>query len=865
MFQLEQLLFDSDSEYDSADDSDDSLLDYAHIDINHILGRSIAVWTYTKPDSIVLFTPAPDDTLYRVVRYAEEKLGFDRRDEKVMVLSPGEKIPHEINNVYHVRPGSVVMVIRKNNIHLKVEVNQLKAKFSMSADPLATVHDVKAYIKRAKGIPIEQQDLLFRDKSLENARRLLEYRVHDGVIMQVLIQVCFDVLVNIETFWGKAYRLYVDRCSTGSDIIYTIFGRTFSKYGPDQVLMQELYVPVQVLMLQHDKQSISWDLCLGHFGIKNGDTLELSTVGRKSELKMQNLKIVSETGENFDVEVSEYDKWSVAAFILHGYTEVPVDLIRLYADNVQVNYTSVIGEVNKRSSIVMKVVVTNIDADLTYGIPVRIGLGHGILENIKVSPVRKVKDLKQRLEAMGVPNATMYELVIGNARLPNHAKLCDVIYDLQIPLVLKVERFPVFVHGHDNVIYKTMVDTSDMFKDLKQKIELKTGHAMSNSRILISGQEYKPSEETNLYENGFTTKTSVFVEASNFKETFFITRGNLLVKLRTPIKPKLEDIKKCIWESSDIPEGSITCLQTFFVWFFSPRNAKKYVLPQKKKSRKLLPAVHQPLHKMPENRSDKHRAVKHEHKTNLATENDSFVANATAAKPLNRTLSLKVPDVIKPKPLDRNWSLKAPKQSGMKISDKEARNWADGESSPVWPQTQRSIQHWIDYGEGPLETNRYSPRAVEKPQPQQRLAKLSETRTQKKSRKVRESQHLTPRWWRNLYQRNDENRLLVGKDMPTAGQVGQVPRNLLQGQPHRIEDISTLTGAHAKTHIPNEDTVTRYFPRKMYQRSHRHVETTDSVENKEMKDGKEFLDYDTYLTNKQLRKQRQMFHKQAIP
>ena len=855
--QLEQLLFDSDSEYDSAEGSDDSLLDYADIDINHILGRSIAVWTYTKPDSITLFTPAPDDTLYRVVRYAEEKLGFDRRDEKVMVLSPGERIPHEINNIYHVRPGSVVMVIRKNNIHLKVEVNQLKAKFSMSADPLATVHDVKAYIKRAKGIPIEQQDLLFRDKSLENARRLLEYRVHDGVIMHVLIQVRFDFLVNIETFWGKAYRLYVDRCSTGSDLIYTIFGRTFSKYGPEQVLMQELYVPVHVLILQHDKQSINWDLCLGHFGIKNGDTLDLSTVGRKSQLRMHSLKIVSESGEKFDVEVSEYDKWSVAAFIIHGYTEVPVDLIRLYIDDVQVNFTSVIGEVNKRSNIVMKVVVTNIDADLTYGIPVKIGLGNGILENIKVSPVRKVRDLKQRLEAMGVPNATMYELVIGNARLPNHAKLSDVIYDLNVPLILKVDKFPVFIHAQDGVIYKTMVETTDTFKDLKHKIELKTGHAISNSRILISGQEYKSSEETNLYENGFTTKTSVFVEASNFKETFFVTRGHLLIKLRTPIKPKPDDIKKCIWESSDIPEGSITCLQTFFFWFFSPRVTKKYILPQKKKRRKLLPAVHQPLHKIPEHRLEKQRAVKAEHKTNLEAEDDWLVANASAAKPLDRSLSLKVPDVVKTKTLDRNWSLKAPKHGGLKILDKEVRNWPDGQSSPIWPQTQRSVQNWIDYGEGQTETKRYSPRALEKPQ-QQRLAKMSEQRTQKKSKKVRESQHLTPRWWRNLYQRNDENRLLMGKETMVTGQVPQSYQ-----QPQRTAEIPTLTGAQSKAHIPND--VTKYFPRKAYQRPHQLVENTDNKENKEMRDRKEFPDYDTYFTNKQLRKQRQTFHKQAIP
>ena len=834
------MLMDSDSEFDSAEGSECSLSDFTDIDINHVVGQAIAVWTYTKPESITLFTPSPDDTLYRVVRYAEDKLGFDRRDEKILVLSPGDKTPHEISNIYVVRPGSVVMVVQKHNLHLKVEINQLKAKFSMSADPMATVYDVKAYIRKVKGIPVEKQDILFKLKSLENSRRLYEYRIHDGTIMHVLIQVHFDFLVNIETFWGKTYRLYVDRCSTGSDLIYTVFGRTFSKYGPDQVLVQELYVPVHVLILQHQKQSIHWDYCLGYFGIKNADTLELSTVGQKSNLNIQILKVLSETGEFIDVEVSQFDRWSVVAFILHGHSGIPVDLIRLYVDKVQVNFSSVIGEVNRKTIVIMNVIMTNVDEDLMFGIPLKIGLGNGIVENIKISPVKTVKDLKLRLESMGIPNATMYELVIGDSKLPNSVKLKDVIHDLNVPLLLKVERFPVFIHAPDSVIYKTMVDVNDTFRDLKYKIEMKSGHAISNCRILISGQEYKQPDETNLYKHGFSTRTSVFVETSNFVETFFITRGHLLVKLRIPLRPKAEEIKKCIWNSDDIPEGSITCLQTFFFWFFSPRVTKKYMLPRKKKSKKLLPAASKPLQQIVDRKPARQKQKKQEERHAIFEDEEEWFAEGAKAL----------------KGWERSHVESKRKNSPKKVPELEIRNWPERQESPQWPQTQRYVQSWLDQSQDEPRPERPSP---------PRTVRITVPKTPKKGKRVTEVQHMMPRWWKNLYQKNDENRLLMGNETSVVG--SNPPNNLTNPFPTDSVYVSPLKhpskGVSTKSHNQGDSFTTKYFQRKVYDRHQLlHSNRADSDEDN---DGRSSPNYATYRTTKAFRKHKQTFHKQAIP
>ena len=586
---------------DSDDESDNSLdytEDYSDIDVNVVLGKAVVIWSFSRPDSLILFTPRHDDSLFRLVKYAEQNLAFDHLNERITVMDPGERQPREMRSNFSLKPGSVIMIMPRGDINVVVEINQLKAKFAIKVDVMCTVYEVKLYLKRMKGIPIDQQDILYHDRAMENSRRLYEYRVKNNSIMHVLIQVHFDLLINIETFWGKIYRLYVDRCSTGSDLIYTIFGRCFSRFGPEHVSVHELYVPVHVLVLQHNNRSIHWEYCLGYFGIKNGDTLALTTVGRHSNLNMRPIRVISDTGVNYEITISQFDRWSVVAFIMHGLTNVPVDLIRLYKDTIELDFTSVIGNIPSHKAIMMNVTVTNVDTDMMFGVPLKIVLGHGIVENIKVSPTRTIKDLKTKLESMGVPIASLHELTISDYKLVSHARVKDIIYDLELPLTLKVERFPIFVHTPDGVIYKTMIDVGHCLDDFKRKIEKKSGHAMSSCRIMLAGQEYLYPDHTTLYQNGFSPKISVFIQTKDFFQTFYITKGSALIRMRIPARPTADDIKRSIWEYQEIPEGSMTCLQTFFFWFFHPRVSRKYLLNKKRKSRIRYPAADRTLIQM---------------------------------------------------------------------------------------------------------------------------------------------------------------------------------------------------------------------------------------------------------------------------
>ncbi|KAJ8299699.1 hypothetical protein KUTeg_023759 [Tegillarca granosa] len=296
-----------DEEDDSLEDSDSDEStgdqDLIYPILNVTKGQSIALWSCAKVDTIAIFTPGKGETMTRIVKYAEHHLGYDKLLHKLLMLNPGVVTPVDINTVYSIRPGAAIMVMPITSLHVTIEINQLKTHFDMTIDPACTVAKCKSQIKKTKGIPIDQQELLYRDKPMENNRRLLEYRVKNGGTIFVMIQAQFNLLINIHTFWGKTYRFYVDPCSTGTDVVYTVFTRTFSKNAPGlwDAGIHEFYVPIHILVLHFKKQLVHWDFCLAHMGVRSGDTLTLSTVGNHSSLSLKTITVVNEMDEQFQL------------------------------------------------------------------------------------------------------------------------------------------------------------------------------------------------------------------------------------------------------------------------------------------------------------------------------------------------------------------------------------------------------------------------------------------------------------------------------------------------------------------------------------------------------------------------------------
>lgn len=214
--------------------------------------QTIAVWCFLKPRSIAIFPPGESDLMSRIVKYSENYLGYERNQHKLKMLTPGQLSPLDIKSAHSVRPGSVVMIFPRTKNQVNIEISQLNVSFSLSVDISMTVHSLKNRVWKKQGIPIERQELLFMEQALENNCRLLEYKVKNRSILHLMIQAHFDLLLNVDTFWGISYRFYVDPCNTGTDVVHNVLRRTFSPKGPKEYSsIHEFLIPLHTLMLSH--------------------------------------------------------------------------------------------------------------------------------------------------------------------------------------------------------------------------------------------------------------------------------------------------------------------------------------------------------------------------------------------------------------------------------------------------------------------------------------------------------------------------------------------------------------------------------------------------------------------------------------
>ena len=523
---------------------DDELV-LGDVDLDSVLGQQLVLWSYKTPDTSAIFTPVMGDTLASIIHFAKSGLDFNPKVEKMTVLQPGQKIPVDISLFYVIKPGSSVLVLPLHKQRVNIEIKQLNLKFEMDVDLSMTVMQLKSELHDERGLSPERMDLLYKDKPMQNDRFLFEYRINPRGTLFVMLHILYDTLVHIETFWGSTYHVYIDPCMTGMNIIWTILRRTVTRNTPDIMSLFDLYLPKHTLVLYHGGTVINWSTCMGYYNIDDGDVLQLTTIGLFHKLQIQKIPVVETKDKVHMIKVSQFDRWSTVALKLHGLTGIAVNIIKLYSGDLPVDFSETIGYYSSKSAtVVMDVSLAKKDPDVMFGIPLTFRLGNGITEILKVSPNRKVKVVKEMLEQIGVPNATVHDMYVGDYRLSGSNKLVEYVEDFETKVDLKLRQYPVFVHSTQNVIYKMHVYAQESIGAFKKRIEMKTGLSMKNYELMIAGEDFDQDDQMNVFDSQLGIRSSIFMRPKLNYNVTFIVFDKMMVKLRIPLKPNMSELKK---------------------------------------------------------------------------------------------------------------------------------------------------------------------------------------------------------------------------------------------------------------------------------------------------------------------------------
>lgn len=432
-----------------------------------------------------------------------------------------------------------------------------------------SVLELKSRLQAEYGYPLERMDLLYKDRPMENTRYLFEYGLAHSSTLFVLLMVKNNILVHVETFWGKQYHLYIDSCTTAFGIIASILRRTVSHNAVDVVRLYELFLPKHTLVLFLGSRVIDWDCCLGFYNIESGSVLRMSTVGLAHEMDLRKVPIVLDTGDVQKLWVSKFDRWSTIVLKLHGMTGYPVNLMKLvFNGKTTIDISDTIGSVSKKDTIHLDISAIKRDDDFLYGIPLKFKVAKGMTELLKVAPSRTIKSVKDTLESIGVANATMYDFVVDGYNLPNNKRVVDVIDEYKVPIELSLRQYPVFIHGHQNVIYKMLAYSKETLATFLMRVKMKTGLSFQDFLLLSCGNVLDDDESLPVFETRISIKSSVFLIPRKQYRTFFILYDDWMTKVRIPAYPKLQQIKDVLWKDRKVPEGGLASIGNFMQWYF---------------------------------------------------------------------------------------------------------------------------------------------------------------------------------------------------------------------------------------------------------------------------------------------------------
>ncbi|RUS77260.1 hypothetical protein EGW08_014974, partial [Elysia chlorotica] len=563
---------------DESDDDDDGdgRYDaiYGELDLHRVYGKQLVVWTHRHSETIALYTPVEGDTFVDIVRFARSTLQFNTAVDKMMVLLPGHTRPLDMDSVFLIKPGTSVLITPLYDYVVSVEVKQLGHKADMILNIDLTVLELKGRLQTERGYPAEQTELLYRDQPLENCRYLFEYGLTHSSTIFVLLTLRHSTLVHVQTFWGKRYHLHVDACTTGLEIIASILRRTVSQSVVDVVRLYELFLPKHTLVLYLGSRLVDWDHCLGLYGVEEGSVLRMTTIGLAHEMSLQSVPVkLLDSGKSYYIQVSKFDRWSAVVLKLHGMTGYPVNLMRLIrSNNTSVDFSDTIGIVQPHAKAVkLDTSAVRADSDLMYGLTLKFKVAKGVNELLKVAPSRTIKSVKDTLERVGVPNASMIDLVYNGYRLPNNKRVVDVIEEYKTPIELSLRQYPVFIHGHNNIIYRMLAHSKETLATFLMRVTLKTGISFRDHLLLSCGMVLQEDEETPVFDTRITPKSSIFLIPRQRFRPFLILHGDWLTKLRIPSSPSNELIKDILWRERTVPEGGLASIGNFLQWYFGPQ------------------------------------------------------------------------------------------------------------------------------------------------------------------------------------------------------------------------------------------------------------------------------------------------------
>ena len=394
------------------------------------------------------------------------------------------------------------LYLRSLSPDIQINVNEVTAEniIILKVNPLHTVENVKAMIQDKEGIPLNQQNLMFGGKQLENEHTLSVYYIQrDCTIDLVTAGQTMQIFVRTQT--GEIITLQVELLDT----IEIVKAKIQSKEG----------TPATQQTLMFAGKYLKDKCTLFDYKIQREFTLWLVTV-----LKLpQNIMIFIKTftGEIITLEVELEDRIEIVKYMIEKKKDIPHDLQKLIFHRTQLKNGHTLAYYNIQNKDKLYV-----DVKLS-GMWIFVKILHtGETITVEAKASDTIKNVKYMIEEKKDIPYDLQKLIFHRTQLEDGHTLAryNIKNKDKLYVDVKLSGMWIFVKIlNTGKIITLEIGASDTIKCIKYKIHYKEGILVYRQRLIFAGKQL--NNGNTLYECNICRGSTLYLLQSTRQNLFF--------------------------------------------------------------------------------------------------------------------------------------------------------------------------------------------------------------------------------------------------------------------------------------------------------------------------------------------------------
>ena len=251
---------------------DDHTVNYFHIQKESILHLTLRqrVQLFVKTptgNAVITLDVVPEDTIQTVKSKITDEIGIPVDQYELTFDEKRLKDDHTLN-YYNIRRNSTVhLALRKRDRHymrLLVKTPTENTVITLDVVPEDTIQTVKTKIMDEVGIPVDQYELTFDEKKLEESHTLNDYNIRSDSTLHLALK-----------RRGDHMHLFVVTETEKTVIKLDVVSKDFLQ-SVSRKIMDEIGIPIEQQQLTFAGTKLQRGYTLKDYNIRSGSTLHLN-------------------------------------------------------------------------------------------------------------------------------------------------------------------------------------------------------------------------------------------------------------------------------------------------------------------------------------------------------------------------------------------------------------------------------------------------------------------------------------------------------------------------------------------------------------------------------------------------------------